>query len=97
MSSETFDSLLVILAWVITTGIPAGIAVIKHLREKAYKEATSDLMDAIEKFDEGPVKEAVSKLVSKRIHAKVITPYLKENGYEKNHAHNISEPDNIAE
>ena len=83
MENSTLGNLLVIIAWTLTTGIPAGLAVWKHLRAKAYKDATDELMKAIEKYDSGPVKDAVHRLVSKKSHDKVITPFLKENGYEK--------------
>jgi ribosomal protein S17E len=81
---ETLNSLLILIGWIVTTGVPAVIAILKHMREKAYKRACSELIEVIEEFDSnGEVKDAVTRVVSKSARHKIINPYLKANGYAK--------------
>jgi predicted solute-binding protein len=92
--SDNFSDVIVIIAWVVTTGIPTVVAIIKHLREKAYKDAAKDLMDAIEKYDNGDVKEAVSKVMSAKLHKQVVAPYLKEAGYDQENTSSATDRSN---
>lgn len=81
---ESMSNLLVILAWIISTAIPAVVAIWRHLRAKAYKRACQELIETIEKYDQsGDVKRAVTAVVSSSARRRIINPYLKRNGYAK--------------
>lgn len=75
------DPMLQLITWIVTVLVPTIIAIIKHLKARAYKQACESLIEMIEKYDTGTVKKAVATNVQCAVQEGVIDPYLEKKGY----------------